>query len=70
MERGADSKTLLEINDIICVTESWMDTNECELIKQEFNVDFNIIYSCRKKDKRAKRDSGGIILFVRNRVRI
>ena len=36
------------------------------LICQEFKKNFKVFYSCRRKDKNAKRDSGGIIVFISN----
>ena len=59
---------VLETNDIICVTESWMNNIECKIVQKDYENNFNIIYSCRKKSKNAKRDSGGILIFISNKL--
>ena len=55
----------LEDNDLICITETWMNENDCKLITAAFKSRFNIYFSCRQKDRKAKRESGGIIVFVK-----
>ena len=42
---------ILETNDLVRVTETWLNITECELICQEFKNNFKVFYSCRRKDK-------------------
>ena len=57
---------LLNKNDIVCITESWKNETQVKLLEREVSNTFSIIYSCRRKNKRAKRDSGGIVVFIKN----
>ena len=59
---------VLETNDLVCVTETWLNKTESELICQEFRKNFKVYYSCRRRDKNAKRDSGGILVFINNKL--
>ena len=61
-----DFMHLLQTNDIISLTETWLNDVECELICSEFSSDYKVMYSCRRKNKNAKRDSGGIMVFIKN----
>ena len=46
---------VLETNDLVCVTETWLNKTERELICQEFRKNFKVFYSCRRRDKIAKK---------------
>ena len=46
-----------------------MNENECLLLQNEFRNQFNIVYSCRRKNKKAKRESGGIIVFIKHAIK-
>ena len=54
----------LKNNDLICITETRMNENDCKLITTKFESRFNVHFSC-KKDRKAKRESGGIIVLVK-----
>ena len=41
-----------------------LENINCELIKQTFSNQFHVVYSCRKKNTRGKRNSGGIMIFI------
>ena len=60
-----DLLTLLNSNDITCIVESWFSETQCELMKNKLIDKFSILYTCRKKNNRAKRNSGGIIVFIK-----
>ena len=61
-----DLLNLLNSNDITCIVEFWFSETQCELIKKNKLIDkFSILYTCRKKSNRAKRNSGGIIFFIK-----
>ena len=66
--RHKDFIRVLETNDLVCVTETWLNKTESELICQEFRKNFKVYYSCRRRDKNAKRDSGGILVFINNKL--
>ena len=55
----------LENNDLICITETWMNEMNCKLITTKFESRFNVYFSRRQKDQKAKRESGGIIVLVK-----
>ena len=55
-----------EFIDIVCITESWKNETQVKLLEREVSNTFSIIYSCRRKNKRAKRDLGGIVVFIKN----
>ena len=57
---------LLNKNDIVCITESWKNETQVKLLEREVSNTFSIIYSCRRKNNRAKCDSGGIVVFIKN----
>ena len=59
---------MLETNDLVCVTETWLNKTESELICQEFRKNFKVFYSCRRRDKNAKRDSGGLLVLINNKL--
>ena len=63
-----DFINVLETNDLVCVTETWLNKTESELICQEFRKNFKVFYSCRRRDKNAKRDSGGLLVFINNKL--
>ena len=65
-EQHSDFIELLNSNDVVCITESWKCEAQIKLIEREISETFYIIYSCRRKNKRAKRDSGGIVVFIKN----
>ena len=56
---------LLQTNDIVSLTETWLNDIECALIHREFSKEYKVMYSCRRKKKNAKRDSGGIMVFIK-----
>ena len=60
-----DLLNLLNSNDITCIVESWFSETQCELMKNKLIDKFSILYTCRKKNNRAKRNSGGIIVFIK-----
>ena len=62
-----DLLNLLNSNDITCIVESWFSETRCELMKNKLIDKFSILYmyTCRKKNNRAKRNSGGIIVFIK-----
>ena len=37
-----DLINILETNDLVCVTETWLNITECELICQEFKKNFKV----------------------------
>ena len=55
----------LENNDLICITETWMNESNCKLITTKCESRFNAYFSRRQKDQKAKRESGGIIVLVK-----
>ena len=57
---------VLEPNDILSVSETWMNQTESEIVSRDFSSTHEVVYSCRKRNKKAKRDSGGILVFVKN----
>ena len=59
---------LLQTNDIVSLAETWLNDIECALIHREFSKDYKVMYSCRRKKKNAKRDSGGIMVFIKKRL--
>ena len=63
-----DFINVLETNDLVCVTETWLNKRESELICQEFRKNFKVFYSCRRRDKNAKSDSGGLLIFINNKL--
>ena len=63
-----DLLNLLNSNDITCIVESWFSETQCELMKNKLIDKFSILYTCRKKNNRAKRNSGGIIVFIKKRL--
>ena len=60
--------SMLETNDLVCVIETWLNKTEIELICQEFRKNFKVFYSRRRRDKNAKRDSGGLPVFINNKL--
>jgi len=60
-----DFVNILETNDVICITESWLSEIESKSLSRDLENNFTVFYSCRRKNKRAKRDSGGIIIFIK-----
>ena len=34
----------LENNDLICITETWMNKNDCKLISAEFECSFKVYF--------------------------
>ena len=57
---------VLESNDILSISETWMNQTESEIVSRNFSSTHKVVYSCRKQNKKAKRDSGGILVFVKN----
>ena len=58
---------LFQASDILCLTETWHTNKEC-IKKVKKNIPPNYLYveNARKnKDKKSKRNSGGIIIFYR-----
>ena len=60
---------MINNNDITLIVETWTSDQECELIKQDNLENFTILYKCRRMNKLAKRNSGGIVIFVKNIIR-
>ena len=48
---------------VVSFIETWNDPNTCKVTLPEFEL---IAASCRKKHKKARRNSGGISIFVKN----
>ena len=42
---------LLQTNDIVSLTETWLNDIECALIHREFSKDYKVMCLCRKKRK-------------------
>ena len=59
---------VLESSDILSLSETWMNQTESEIVSRDFSSTHKVVYSCRKRNKKAKRFSGGILVFVKNRV--
>ena len=57
---------LPESSDILSVSETWMNQTESETVSRDFSCNHKVVYSCRKQNKKAKLDSGGILVFVKN----
>ena len=57
---------VLESNNILSISETWMNQTESEIVSRDFSSTHKVAYSCRKRNKKAKRDSGGILVFVKN----
>ena len=55
-----DLLNLLNSNDITCLIESWLSKIQCEAIKNKFRENFHVLYTCRRKNKHAKQNSGGV----------
>ena len=53
-----DLLNLLNTNDITCIVESCFSETQCELMKNKLIDKFSILYTCRKRNNRAKRNSG------------
>ena len=43
-----------------------MNQTESEIVSRDFSSTHKVVYSCRKRNKKAKRDSGRILVFVKN----
>ena len=56
---------IMKSSDIVLLVETWMTNMECEFIKQTYCNEVHTIYSCRKMNKKAKRNSGGILIFIK-----
>ena len=53
-----------KLTNITCIVQSWFLETQCELMKHKRIDKLSILYTCRKKNHRAKRNSGGIISFL------
>ena len=60
---------IMNSSEIVLLVETWMANVECELIKQTYCNEVHTIYSCKKMNKKAKRNSGGILIFLKKRHR-
>ena len=57
------SLNLLNSIDIACVVESLLSKIQCDAIKNKFRTNFHVLYTCRRKNKHAKRNSGGVLIL-------
>ena len=55
--------------DISLLVETWLTNEECELIKQTHSKEVEVVFSCRKMNRNAKRNSGGLLIFIRKNIR-
>ena len=55
---------IMNSSDIVLLVETLMGNMECELIKQIYCYKVHTIYSCRTMNKKAKRNSGGVLIFI------
>ena len=62
-----DFSALLEKFDILALTETWHSDGNCiKKVKNNIPPDYLYFHNARKnKDRKSKRNSGGIILFYR-----
>ena len=58
---------IMNSSEIVLLVETWLANMECELIKQTCCNEVHTIYSCRKMNKKAKRNSGGILIFLKKK---
>ena len=55
--------------DISLLVETWLTNEECELIKQTHSKEVEVVFSCRNMNRNAKRNFGGLLIFIRKNIR-
>ena len=67
-QEHSDFISIINSNEITLFVETWLGNKECELLSQHHRDKFTIFYMCRRKSQQAKRNSGGLMVFVKNSV--